>query len=162
MSFEKNSDPNYFIDHQLVTNCGSLALNIKEWYCPDEVFDTPDEDYAYYLIEKNKCTLEAAIKLMLARNVEQILKDFDFLELCSGDRELARGEELIAFRMCLSYPIFGELDTDYHFRVKRNNRWLEKPGCGPVREVDFTEEPWVVSESLVYWGPIAYFLRKAS
>lgn len=161
MVFEKNNDPNYFTENRWLTNCGSYALNIKERYCPDEAFALEDYEYAYELVEMENFSEEEAIQIMLERNVEQIKEDFDFLEPCNKDYVLKDGEELIAFRMCLGRTFDEELNTDYHFRVKREGKWMEKCGMGEVQEVkNYNEDPWIISEELIYWGPIAYFVRK--
>ena len=38
MLFSPNHDPNYFEEHSFLTNCGSFAFNIQEWYSPDDRF----------------------------------------------------------------------------------------------------------------------------
>ena len=162
--FEQNRDPNYFENSQFSTNCGSYAFNICEWYCPDENFDEDDIELAYELIDEKNMDEDDVIDILFKRNVEQIHKDFDIEETSYMDYPLKKNEELIAFRMCLNRDLWDEgLVVDYHFRVKRNGKWMEKCGSGRVQEVeDFNESPWKVSEDLIYRGPIAYFIRKCS
>ena len=162
--FEQNRDPNYFKEHQSDTNCGSFAFNICEWYCPDENFDEDDYALALTLIEGSGMNEEDVIELLLNRNMEQIHKDFKVKDVDGMDYSLKKDEELIAFRMCVNRSFWeDDLVVDYHFRVKRNGKWMEKCGCGSVREIEgYDEEPWVISESNVYSGPIAYFVRKCS
>lgn len=66
--------------------------------------------------------------------------------------------------MCINRSFYDEdLVVDYHFRVKRKGQWMEKCGIGPVKIVeDYNEDPWVFSDDLIYWGPIAYFVKKVS
>lgn len=162
--FEQNRDPNYFKEHQFNTNCGSFAFNICEWYCPDEDFDEDDYELAYALIEESGMDMEDVIELLLDRNMEQIHKDFEVEDVDGMDYPLKKNEELIAFRMCVNRGFWeDDLIVDYHFRVKRNGKWMEKCGCGRVKEIEeYDEEPWVVSETTIYWGPIAYFVRKCA
>ena len=104
------------------------------------------------------------IQFLLDRNVNQILEDFEDVREVEGDYCLEDDEELIAFRMCVNRKFWDdELLVDYHFRVKRNGQWLEKCGFGSVRKIEeYDEEPWMISEDLIYWGPIAYFARKCA
>ena len=119
--------------------------------------DSNDDD------EKNMDE-DDVIDILFKRNVEQIHKDFEVEETPYMDYPLNKNEELIAFRMCLNRDLWDEeLVVDYHFRVKRNGKWMEKCGSGRVQEVeDFNESPWKVSEDLIYRGPITYFIRKCS
>lgn len=164
--FTPNHNPNYFKDYCWFTNCGSYAFNIEGCYCPDENFDEEDCLLGNRLFEEEDLTPSEISRLLFDRNVEQILQDFDVTQVYSKDIALKSDEELIAFRMCV-VPEFSETDDylsiDYHFRVKRNGKWMEKPGCHSVREVEnYSEKPWVISESLIYAGPIAYFIRKVA
>ena len=162
--FEQNRDPNYFKEHQFNTNCGSFAFNICEWYCPDENFAEDDYELAYRLVDM-ECMDEYEVMCMLfERDLEQIHKDFKVKDVDGMDYPLKKDEELIAFRMCLNRSFWeDDLVVDYHFRVKGNGKWMEKCGCGSVREIEeYNEEPWMVSETTIYSGPIAYFVRKCS
>ena len=162
MRYKANNDPNYFKDHCLFTNCGSYAFNIRGWYGPDHNADQDDTDLGIYLIEEEGLDYEEALQVLFEEDVERICQDFDVTEVNSKDYPLKSNEELIAFRMCVNRTFYyEELLIDYHFRVKRDGKWMEKCGSGPVREVeDYNERPWIISEDLVYWGPIAYFVKK--
>lgn len=165
--FTPNHDPNYFQENCIFTNCGSYAFNIQGWYCPDENFDEDDEKLGNTLFEEDELTTTEILQLLFDRDVEQILNDFDLVRVYNKDIFLKSNEELVAFRMCVVPDFFdGEDDSlsiDYHFRVKRNGKWMEKIGCGQVHEVlNYSENPWVVSEFLIYSGPIAYFIRKVA
>ena len=126
--FEQNRDPNYFKEHQFNTNCGSFAFNICEWYCPDENFDEDDYELAYRLVDMECMDEYKAMCMLFERDLEQIHKDFKVKDVDGMDYSLKKDEELIAFRMCLNRSFWeDDLVVDYHFRVKRNGKWME---CG--------------------------------
>lgn len=162
MQFETNRDPNYFNEECMRANCGSFAFNIREWYSPDECFDQDDLELAAQLIDDEGLDETDVIHLLFDRNVEQIHQDFELEDADNKDYPLKDNEELIAFRMCINKTFYDdELVVDYHFRVKREGKWMEKCGTGPVRTIeDYNEDPWSCGEDLIYWGPIAYFVRK--
>lgn len=164
MQFETNRDPNYFNEECMHANCGSFAFNIREWYCPDECFDQDDLELAAQLIDDEGLDETDVIRLLFDRNVEQIHQDFELKDVDNKDYPLKDNEELIAFRMCINRTFYDdELVVDYHFRVKREGKWMEKCGIGRVRTIeDYNEDPWVEGEDLIYWGPIAYFVKKCS
>lgn len=161
MRFETNRDPNYFQDNRYHTNCGSFAFNICDWYGPDGSFDEDDTTLAVELADEYDMSDIDILETLFERNVEQIHLDFDVIDV-DKDYKPKEGEDLVAFRMCVNRTFYDdELIVDYHFRVKRNGKWLEKCGSGPVKEVvNYNEEPWLISEELIYWGPIAYFVKK--
>lgn len=167
MKYTPNRDPAYYSEanNQVLTNCGSLALNIEEWYSPDEEFEMDDLDMAVVLSDEGESDDEI-LNFLFERNVEKILEDFvvdfDIHRVDSKDYPLKPNEELIAFRQCFNRTFYDEnVVVDYHFRVKRNGKWIEKMGAGPVKPVeDYNEEPWMASEELIYSGPIAYFVKK--
>lgn len=161
--FEQNKDPNYFESNSFYTNCGSYAFNLVRWYNPDEAFDQDDIELGYQLIEREGFNEEEVIQILFERDVEQILKDFNVTMVDNKNYPLAENEELIAFRIGINRDSFDDdaLIIDQHFRVKRNGKWFEKCGCSGVHEVkDYNEKPWMISAELIYWGPIAYFVKK--
>ncbi len=165
MKYTLNRDKNYFITNEFYTNCGSLAFNIEEWYAPDEAFEEDDYDTACCLLEEGMSEEEVRDYLFV-RNVEQIQKDFEVVRVNSCDYPLAANEELIAFRECVNgAPGYDDdtLEVDFHFRVKRDGKWIEKLGNTEVINIDsYSEDPWYATEELIYDGPIAYFVRKVS
>lgn len=166
MLFSPNHDPNYFEEHSFLTNCGSFAFNIQEWYSPDDRFDEDDIILGNRLYEIDSLSVKNILELLYDRDVAQILEDFDVKQVTDKDIPLNRNEELIAFRMCVNPNVPTEdepLYIDYHFRVKRNGVWMEKIGCHEVQEIhNYSEDPWEISEELIYTGPIAYFVKKCS
>lgn len=163
MNFETNKDPNYYKNNSSITNCGSFAFNICDWYEPDDIFDEDDYELAIKLIDEYKMSDIDILEILFDRDVEQIYKDFDVFA-ADVNYDPKDNEDLIAFRLCVNRSSCdGEIIVDYHFRVKRNDIWLEKCGSREVREVkDYNENPWVISKDLVYWGPIAYFVKKTN
>lgn len=166
MSFAPNHDPNYFEEHSFLTNCGSFAFNIREWYSPDDRFNEDDIELGNRLYKEGLLNVEDILDLLYRRDVKQILKDFNLVRVADQNITLRQDEELIAFRMCVNpdAPTEDEpLYIDYHFRVKRNGMWMEKIGCHEVQEIhNYSEDPWEISEELIYTGPIAYFVKKCS
>ena len=166
MAFVANHDPNYFKENSFHTNCGSYAFNIREWYGPDDKFDEDDIELGNRLYKEGLLDVEDILDLLYRRDVKQILKDFKLVQVANQNVTLRPNEELIAFRLCVNPDAPTEeepLYIDYHFRVKRNGHWMEKQGCHEIKMVDnYSEDPWEVSEELIYTGPIAYFVKKAS
>ena len=155
--YTHNTDLSHYETNRRITNCGSYALRLNEWYhlnlrFEDEVGDWNDvwisrksrEGYSDYEIS---CLYgEILAKCML--------EDFKGeLELCDGAIPKTNDVELIAFNtFCYCedncYP-----DSDFHFKVFRDGVWKEKCGRQAVREC-----------SGKYWGdyigePI-YFYHK--
>ena len=85
--------------------------------------------------------------------IEPVLKD----EICPEDR-------VVAYRLFLDEEALerGEIDDDYHFRVRINGFWFEKCGQDPIRycgdKID--EKPWQVTSYLIYDSDVCYFRFK--
>ena len=158
MSFEKNRNPNYYKDNSFYTNCGSFAFNICDWYGPDDRFDEDDYELALKLSDEYNLSDSDILDILFDRDVEQICKDFDVV-VVDKDYEPKENENLVAFRICVNRSFYDdELIVDYHFRAKKGDTWFEKCGIGSVREVkNYSEDSWIISDDLIYWGPIAYF-----
>lgn len=137
MSYTKNTDPNYFIDYQQDSNCGSYAFNIKEWYNPElnlvieagsieeRILDLLDEGWSN----------EEISELYSNSLVKSIFHDFgNEVKEVDYDYKPEENEELIAFRTyCIGNLMEGYADWDFHFKVFRNGLWMEKNGRQPVR-----------------------------
>lgn len=157
MKYTRNSDLTYYNDEQYYTNCGSYALRLNEWYDLDEYFE---ETTGYYIDEwigkKNEEGYnDYEISTMYGDIlVDGILEDFKGeLEICGGQPPESTDIELIAFSTfcyaeCCRFP-----DYDYHFKVLRDGKWMEKCGSGPVEEC--TENGWGD-----YIGDVTYFYHK--
>ena len=81
MLFSPNHDPNYFEEHSFLTNCGSFAFNVQEWYSPDDSFDEDDIELGNRLFKETFLSAEEILRLLYKRNVKQILKDFDVMQV---------------------------------------------------------------------------------
>ena len=114
--YTRNHDPHYYEDHPVGTNCGSYALNIKEWY-DNELY----ENYA---------DIEDWVDCLLYEGYE--LREVTSIDDC------AQNEEIIAFRTYVDLDFYE--DFDFHFKVLRNGEWSEKNGNGPVHTC--TLENW--------------------
>ena len=158
--YTKNNDPNYFVENPSDGNCGSFALNVKEWYISDMDFD--NTTIANDMIEDGN-TIEEIFDYLTPRNVNQILNDFkDEVRVLSNKKEIKLNEELIAFRLgVFVYDDCTALETDFHFKVKRNGEWMEKRGATEIRYCDLDEdEEWCNSSGEVYNGPIVFLAKK--
>lgn len=157
--YTKNHDPNYFYDCPCEGNCGSFALNVKEWYISDRDFDNTDIAWD---MEIQGYDLEAILDYLTSKNVEQILEDFtDEIRIVTEENEVKKDEELIAFRVGVFDDDFEEIDSDFHFRVKRGGQWMEKCGSTEVRECELEKDKfWSNSSGEIYNGPIVFFAKK--
>ena len=157
--YTKNHDPNYFYTNLQDGNCGSFALNIKEWYLSDRKFDNTDIAWE---MECQGYDLNSILEYLTSINVEQILADFvDEIRLLDSKEEVKENEELIAFRVGVFDDSFDDIDTDFHFRVKRNGEWMEKCGSTEVRRCELEEGVnWTNSSGDIYNGPIVFFAKK--
>lgn len=138
--YTHNTDLSHYETNRKITNCGSYALRLNEWYhlnlrFEDEIGDWIDvwisrksqEGYSDYEISCFYGEISA----------QCMLEDFKGeLELCDGTLPKTDDVELIAFNtFCFCedccYP-----DSDFHFKVFRDGVWKEKCGRQAVRECD--------------------------
>ena len=167
--YTKNSNKNYYKENESNTNCGSFALNIKEWYEPDRSF--PDENWviAEALFESGDYTDREMLEILLERSVEGILKDFDgeIRRVPNELIELKSNEELIAFRIGTNLWFdptdCSDFDVDFHFRVFRDGRWQEKYGSGSIQDCEkgSLHKDWETS-TFLYEDPTAFFVHTVS
>ena len=144
MNYTRNSDLNFYKEKPWETNCGSYALRLNEWYELDPYF----EDVTGYYIDEwideqgEKGFSDFEISEMYGEIlVEGILQDFEGeLEVCNGRPPATKGVELIAFATFCYYVEDGSPDFDYHFKVLRDGKWMEKCGTDRVRECE--EDEW--------------------
>lgn len=158
MNYTRNSDMNYYDSDSMYTNCGSYALRLKEWYDPEDYFcireGYPDE----WAEEKSRegYTNEEISAMYGDILVEGMLEEFaGELELCDGQPPSTNDKELIAFNtFCYVDEDEGYYaDVDFHFKVFRNNQWMEKCGWSPVEECK--KDDWGR-----YIGKVFYFYHK--
>ena len=157
MSYTRNSDLNYYETDRWATNCGSYALRLNEWYELDQYF----EDVTGYYIDEwideqgENGYSDYEISTMYGDIlVDGILEEFKGeLEVCDGRPPTTSNVELIAFSTYCYYIEEGSSDFDYHFKVLRNGKWMEKCGTYKVRECD--EDEWGD-----YIGDVTYFYHR--
>lgn len=155
-SYTKNNDPNYFDEYPDEGNCGSFALNVREWYVSDRDFDntTIADDMLSYGED-----IDDVLEYLTERNVAQILEDFeDEIRLVFSEDEVEDNEELIAFRLGV-FEYCEEIDTDFHFKVKRNGCWMEKRGSTEVRFCELEEDDIWISSTAQYNGPLVFLAK---
>ena len=157
MYYTRNSDLTYYETHRYEANCGSYALRLNEWYDLDYYF----EDVTGYYIDEwitekseegyNDYEISTMYGDIL---VQGILEEFDGeLEICGGWPPKTDDVELIAFSTYCYANSSKYSDYDYHFKVLRDGKWMEKCGSGPVEEC--TEDGWGD-----YIGDVTYFYHK--
>ena len=156
MEYTRNHNPKYFEEHQYYANCGSFALNIEEWYSPDEYFESDMgmtvEEWIENCIYNGYDEYDASDEFTNIL-VCYIMNDFHEVRIVERASELQSNEELIAFRTFVDF----EGNWDFHFKVLRNGMWLEKCGGDPVR---FCEKDDWHNGILDYISNTVYFARK--
>ena len=158
MNYTRNSDLTYYETNRGATNCGSYALRLNEWYDLDTYFeDTTGYFIGEWIVEKDHEGYDDyEISTMYGDILVQgILEEFDGeLEECDGQPPTTEDTELIAFSTyCYSSDSSYSSNYDYHFKVFRDGKWMEKCGCDKVRECD--EDDWGD-----YIGDVTYFYHK--
>lgn len=158
MNYTRNSDLTYYEINRREVNCGSYALRLNEWYNLDDYF----EDVTGYwvedwVVEKGQEGFDDyEISTMYGEILVQgILKEFEGeLVQCNGQPPETDNVELIAFSTyCYSADLPNFVECDYHFKVLRDGKWMEKCGINMVREC--TEDDWGD-----YIGDVTYFYHK--
>lgn len=154
MGYTRNSDPNFYFTHEHTTNCGSYALRIKEWYEVD--FDMQDRAIE---LSSNGIDDREIYEIITQEAVELMLHEFGdkMRELVNVTDPIADNEELIAFRIG-GLDDWSGYDADFHFRVFRDGKWMEKCGCNEIQNCIFEEDAW--ETALLYEGPIVYLAHR--
>lgn len=161
--YTRNSDPKYYETHQGISNCGSYAFNIKEWYDADNQFSDEVgyiEDWIKVMVYEGYDDEEIS-DIYAEEVISQILDDFDgeIRELEDKSDFIDSDEELVAFRTFCIYSEDGWTNYDFHFKVFRNGRWMEKCGGEEVRFC--TIDDWSNGAN-TYISKIHYFAHKVS
>lgn len=135
--YTRNSDPKYYETHQGISNCGSYAFNIKEWYDADSDFEDNVGDIFMWIKDMvyEGYSDEEISDIYAEEIVPKILDDFDgeVREIDGENSPLAPNEELVALRTFCYYDEDGWCNYDFHFKVFRDSRWMEKCGDTAVR-----------------------------
>ena len=157
MYYTRNSDLTYYETNRNEVNCGSYALRLNEWYSPEGYFeDTVGSYIEDWIIEMGECghTNEEISNVFGDILVEGILSEFDGeLEPCDGRPPTTSDVELVSFNTFCIYEENEYPDYDFHFKVLRDGKWMEKHGPCPVCECD--EFDWGR-----YIGKATYFYHK--
>lgn len=141
MYYTHNSDLSYYETNRFETNCGSYALRLNEWYDLDEYFaETTGYFVGEWIIEQDQEGYDDYEISVMYKDilVQGILEEFyGELEVCDGMPPKSDDVELIAFStFCDSSDSSYSSDFDYHFKVFRDGKWMEKCGTSEVRECD--------------------------
>lgn len=139
-------------------NCGGYALRTYSWYLPYEDEDELNWEVSCYDFEDE----EDLLTVLTERCVEKIAEDFRGSIRCFvAYPEISYDPaqyELIAFRVSADLNDFYECeDWDFHFKVLRDGRWMEKNGSESIHECD--EDDWD-GPGYFYNGDTVYFLHK--
>lgn len=138
MVYKRNNDLNYYNEHPCFANCGSYALRLEGWYDPEDYFCEKNgsiNDWAEELLESYS---EYEVSNFYAEElIEGMLDEFEGeLRLISNYSEVKSNEELLLFCTFCN----GDWHYDFHFKVFRDGKWMEKNGTGDVHETD--EDDW--------------------
>jgi len=140
MEYTRNSDPDYYNNNRARANCGSYALRLREWYDP-EIYLEEQVGSIYDWVEE--LTLDGyndyeITEFYINTLADGMLMEFEGeLTICDGQPPHTSDEELIALNGFCHYDEDEGLDMDFHFKVFRDNKWMEKRGIWPV---NFCEE----------------------
>lgn len=141
MAYTRNSNLLYYEEYPDEANCGSYALRLNEWYDPEYYFEVTEGEIYSWIEEKfNEGYEDWEISTIYGKILaEGMLKEFqDELELCNGNPAPTNDVELIAFNTFCGNYSYG-YDYDFHFKVFRDGKWMEKCGTGPVKECELDE-----------------------
>lgn len=156
INYERNSNPKYYEEHCGEANCGSYALNLQGWYDPEgyfcHVYDCEYPDDAMGILYESGYDEDEINRLYADILVEGILEEFDGeLRQVDWRESIEDNEELIAFRtFAICEDDEGEyFHYDFHFKVFRDGKWMEKHGSYAVQECD--EDEWGNYNSKTYY-----------
>jgi len=164
----KNTNPNLWNEESKLSryNCGSLAFDVSIWYSPEWILEEKFEDIAYVdelaerMWEKEFFPEEIA-DIYANLYLEAILIDFkDEVSVYDSSKSIKEDEELIAFRVGsgeINEDGYYESDIDFHFKVFRNGKWIEKNGSGDVHNCEVDD--WIY-DSYEYNSRTIYLVRK--
>lgn len=166
MNYTRNSNPHFWKKHRTDCNCGSFALNVTSWFTPYDNNDEYTDESRSGLIQDmydEGFDIDTIQNAVIELDTEEILRECPWLEPISMD-EAAAADRVVSYRLYIDAEAleYGEVDEDYHFRVRINGFWFEKCGQDPIRfcGTDTEEDPWETSPYLVYDSAIKYFRFK--
>lgn len=148
-------------------NCGGFALRTFSWIYPERNINNLIEGYSEredVILDWSEKELdkEDFYELILKRDIKELLSLIPNLELFRGNPETYEekdGEELIAYRIFVKDD--DAEDNDFHFKVLRDGKWVEKNGGNGIR---FSREPWFDESwktiNFFYDSKTIYFINK--
>lgn len=112
-------------------NCGGYALRTFAWYCPYE-----DEEDFIWDLDSQHIEGEELAQAALNSCVDYMLDEFEGDLRVIADKEYnPQTEELIAFRTSTDDESDYEWpNLDFHFKVFRDGKWMEKCGSELIHE----------------------------
>ena len=161
-----NRNPKFWHKKRPEYNCGAFALNTPSWVAPFDNDDHYTEEARQNLIKEmmdegfDRKTIMETVMIM---DQESLLAACPWIEPVLPE-EIRPEDRIVAYRLCLDEDAFeaGEIDDDYHFRVRINGFWFEKCGRDPIRfcGLKADEEPWRTTPYLLYDSEVKYFRFK--
>ena len=166
LSYVRRRNPNFWKKGRTDCNCGGFALDTPSWVCPYDNDDRYTEGYRYSLIEEmydEGFSKDSIMEVILALDQQALLRACSWIEPVLKE-DIRPEDRVVAYRLYLDEDALeaGEIDDDYHFRVRINGFWFEKCGQEPIRfcGTELDEKPWKVTPYLVYDSEICYFRFK--
>ena len=150
-------------------NCGGYALRTFSWYLPYSTsFVDSEQDTNDMLAEQllfDGFSIKEIYQIILNKNVNFMLQDFfENLRVIKDINDLKDTEELVAFRIGIE-PIYDEddeflyVDTDFHYRVFRDNKWLEKCGEKSIQSCSNITDIWEI-DNFYYDSDIVFLAHE--
>ena len=164
--FIRNHNPKFWRKERTDCNCGAFALDTPTWVSPYDLDEQYTEQARQDLIQEmmdEGFDRETIMETILLADQEALLSACHWIEPVLKE-EIQPQDRVIAYRLMLESDAFheGEIDDDYHFRVRINGFWFEKCGQDPIRFCGTCadESPWQVTPYLVYDSEVIYFRFK--
>lgn len=155
--YTKNTNEDLYVVNAFNTNCGSYALRLNEWYDPEVYLDKIIGD-VYDWIENmiiGGYSEEEISSIYGEILVEGMLEEFKgALEICGGRPPETSDKELIVFNTWCRWDDVNGADYDFHFKVFRHNKWMEKRGTTHVRECKLEEWGKYIGEPIYMYHKI--------
>jgi hypothetical protein len=170
------SDPFFWESKRKGCNCGSYALGVDSWFIPynEDEFDYGGRDSFISTLFEDGRDVDTIMDILLACDEDGILEQCPWIIRVDRD-EITDDDTIIAYRLALEIDKFSNdesecifadyIDTDFHFRIRRNGIWKEKCGSEPIitckeQTWEEFEKPWDTGYGVTYSSKILYFKYK--
>lgn len=162
--YERNKDPNFWAAANDKCNCGSFALNVTTWFSPYDNDDRYLESERAETIKSLRVegySRDVIMDIILRQDQEEILRVCPWVEPVLPS-EIRPTDKIVAYRINIDFFedwLDGEVDEDFHFRVRIGGFWFEKCGEDKVQfcaDQDVTHL-WQSTPNLTYDSEIIYF-----